>query len=81
VPSSHHPTRRGVGAFVACGTSDTEVTFTFHEIELIRWRVDPNGDGTIRKQGVFVRNGDVIAECSGSWQRLSTLDPGVSACQ
>lgn len=81
IPSAGDPTRRGVGAFVACGTSDTEAGGNFSEIELIRWSVDPgNGRGSIRKAGVFVTNGDGIGACTGSWRRVSTADPGIGAC-
>jgi hypothetical protein len=81
IPDASDPTERGVGAFVACGTSDTEAVGAFNEIELIRWSVDPgNGRGSIRKVGVFVTNGDGIGACSGSWQRVSVADPGIPAC-
>jgi hypothetical protein len=81
VPSASAPTSRGVGAFVACGTSDTEGAGAFSEIELIRWSVDAaNGNGSIRKAGVFVTNGDAIGACTGSWRRVSTNDPGIGAC-
>jgi hypothetical protein len=81
VPSANDPTERGVGAFVACGTSDTEAGGAFSEIELIRWSVDAgSGRGSIRKAGVFVTNGEGIGACTGSWQRVSTADPGIPAC-
>lgn len=81
VPAASEPNRRGVGAFVACGTSDTEVLGAFEEIELIRWSVDPgNGRGTIRKAGVFVTNSVGIGVCTGSWQRVTTANPGIPAC-
>ena len=80
VPSAGDPTRRGVGAFVACGTSDTEAFGAFSEIELIRWSVDAGGRGSIRKAGVFVENGLQVGGCTGSWRRTSTNDPGIPAC-
>jgi hypothetical protein len=80
VPSASDPTERGVGAFVACGTSDTEAFGAFNEIELIRWSVDAGGRGSIRKGGVFVENGLQVGACTGGWQRSSTADPGIPAC-
>jgi len=80
VPAAGDPTRRGVGAFVACGTSDTEGLGAFSEIELIRWSVDAAGRGSIRKGGVFVTNGLLVGACTGGWRRTSTADPGIGAC-
>jgi len=80
VPSPSDPTAEGAGAFVACTTSNTESFGAFSEIELIAWKVKPNGDGKIGKSGVFVTNGLNIGFCTGSWERVSTLDPGIPAC-
>lgn len=81
VPSAGDPTREGVGAFVACGTSDSEAGGSFSEIELIRWRVDAaNGRGSIRKVGVFVESGTAVGACQGAWARTSVVDPGIGAC-
>jgi hypothetical protein len=71
---------RGVGAFVACGTSDAESFGQLNEIELIRWRVENNGRGSIRKDGVFVSNGIQIGTCQGEWTRQSTANPNIPAC-
>jgi hypothetical protein len=79
-PSASDPTRRGVGAFVACGSGDTEVLGAFSEIELIRWSVDAGGRGSIRKGGVFVENGLLVGACTGGWRRTSTADPRIPAC-
>ena len=80
VPSAGDPTRKGVGAFVACGSSDTEALGAFSEIELIRWSVDASGRGSIRKGGVFVETGLLVGACTGGWRRTSTADPGIPAC-
>lgn len=82
IPSASSPTSDGVGAFVACGTSDTEGVGLFSEIELIRWKVDGNGGlrGSIKKAGVYVTNGVEIGACKGGWVRTSLTDPGILAC-
>lgn len=81
VPSATNPTEVGVGAFVACGTSDTEAVGAFNEIELIRWKVDAeSGTGSISKLGVFVGNGQGIGGCKGKWTRLTTANPNIPAC-
>ena len=81
MPDASSPTTEGVGAFVACGTSDTETNGNFSEIELIRWKVNPaSGRGSIKKAGVFVSNGIEIGACRGGWARTSTADPGIGAC-
>jgi hypothetical protein len=81
VPSASKPTERGVGALVACGTSDTTVAGSFSEIELIHWKVDPvSGRGSIRKSGVFVTTGVEVGDCKGGWVRSETADPGIGAC-
>ena len=80
VPSNSNPTTDGVGAIVACGTSDAEGA-GFHEIELIRWKVEADGvRGSIKKAGVFVTKGQEIGACKGGWVRTSTTDPGIGAC-
>ena len=80
VPLASDPTERGAGAFVACGSSDTEAQGAFNEIESIRWRVSADGKGSIRKRGAFVVNGEEVGTCTGSWRRTSTADPGIAAC-
>lgn len=81
VPSASSPTTDGVGAFVKCGTSDTENEGNFSEIELIRWKVDAGtGRGSIKKVGVFVVNGVQIGACKGGWVRTTTADPAIPAC-
>ena len=81
IPSAGNPTEQGVGAFVACGTSDAEGTGSFNEIELIRWKVEDGGvRGSIRKAGVFVTKGQQIGACKGGWVRSSTTDPSIAAC-
>jgi hypothetical protein len=80
IPSASSPTTDGVGAFVACGTSDAEGA-GFNEIELIRWKVDGGtGRGSIKKAGVYVENGVQIGACKGGWVRTTTADPGIGAC-
>lgn len=80
VPSASNPTEEGVGAFVACGTSDAEGA-GFNELELMRWKVEAGGvRGAIKKAGVFVENGVEIGACKGGWVRTSTVDPGIAAC-
>jgi hypothetical protein len=80
VPAASDPTERGVGAFVACGSSDTEAAGAFSEVESIRWRVGADGKGSIKKRGAFVVTGEQVGTCTGSWRRTSTADPGIGAC-
>jgi hypothetical protein len=63
----------GSGAFIACGTSDATTPDLYNEITTFQYKVDADGGGSLKTQGVFVLNDVQIGVCKGSWKRSSLI--------
>src|SRR5262245_57496506 len=79
-PSADKP-GEAAGALVACGTNDGTAPEHYNEIETFHYKVDDEGGGSIKVNGVNVTNGVEIDVCKGSFKRTSIGSPKTVSCE
>jgi hypothetical protein len=79
VPSAADPSS-GVGALIACDTSDDPAGL-LNRIETFHYGVDASGGGTLKTSGAYTfDDGAVVGVCKGTWKRVSTEPVKIVGC-